>query len=306
MNHTVHLAHLSDVHLGAPACRWGLHDWCSKRLTGWLHLRFGRGRRFLRADDVIAALIAELKGEHRPDCVVFSGDATALGFPEEVARSAVLLGVGDPALPPGLAVPGNHDYYTRRDEHSGVFERCFATWQTGERIDGSTYPFAKRIGLVWLVGVNSSSGKIWPWDASGRVGPTQLERLERLLHGLAPGHRILVTHFPVTRPDGSPERVDHRLHDLADLLKVAERGGVCLWLHGHDHHPFQIDDRSLAPFPVICAGSTTQHGQWGYNEYVIDGPTLRALRRVYDPDANGFRNGPTFELTLGSKHDEAY
>jgi 3',5'-cyclic AMP phosphodiesterase CpdA len=296
---TVRLAHLSDVHLSAPACQWQLADWCSKRLTGWLHLRwFGRGRRFVRADDVVAALVADLKGQQRPDCVIFSGDATALGFPEEVARAATKLGVGDPALPPGLAVPGNHDYYTRRDAVSGVFEKCFDAWQSGQRVDGAPYPFARQVGPVWLIGVNSSAGKIWPWDASGRVGSAQLERLERLLASLPAGPRILVTHFPVTRPDGRPERIDHRLHDLADLLRVAERGGVCLWLHGHEHRAFHIDDRRLAPFPVICAGSATQSIRWGYNEYTIDGLHLRGLRRVFDPVHAAFQPGPSFELRL--------
>jgi 3',5'-cyclic AMP phosphodiesterase CpdA len=296
---TVRLAHLSDIHLSAPACRWRLHDWCSKRLTGWLHLRcFGRGRRFVHADAVVTALIAELKAEHRPDCVIFSGDATALGFPEEVARAATLLGVGDPGLPPGLAVPGNHDYYTCRDTVSGVFERCFAPWQSGERVDGSVYPFARQVGPVWLIGVNSSAGKIWPWDASGQVGSEQLGRLERLLASLSPGPRILVTHFPVTRPDGQPERVDHRLHDLADMLRVAEQGSVCLWLHGHEHRAFHIDDRRLAPFPVICAGSATQSGRWGYNEYAIDGQCLSGQRRVFDPVHAVFQPGTSFELPL--------
>jgi 3',5'-cyclic AMP phosphodiesterase CpdA len=293
---TVRLAHLSDIHLRAPGAHWGLRDWCSKRLTGWLHLCFGRAKRFIRANEVMTALMAELKREHKPDCIVFSGDATALGFPEEVELAASTLGVGP--LVSGLAVPGNHDYYIRRDENSGVFEKHFGAWQTGERVDGLTYPFARRVGPLWLVGVNSSTGKIWPWDASGSVGTAQLDRLERLLQGLAPGPRILVTHFPVARPDGSPERVDHCLHDLAELLEVAARGHVCLWLHGHEHHPFHLDDRRLAPFPVICAGSATQNGKWGYNEYTVDGARLAGGRRVFDAEHGVFQPGPSFELCL--------
>jgi 3',5'-cyclic AMP phosphodiesterase CpdA len=243
-------------------------------------------------------LTAELRGPERPDCTVFSGDATALGFPEEIARAAELLGVGADRSPPGLAVPGNHDYYTKRDARSGAFERSFSAWQTGERVDEAPYPFARQVGPVWLIGVNSSAGKIWPWDASGQVGSAQLERLERLLGRLSPGLRILVTHFPVVRADGRPERFDHRLHDLAEMLRIAEKGGVCLWLHGHLHRAFQIDDRRIAPFPVLCAGSATQSGRWGYNSYTIDGLRLSAVRRVFDPERAQFQAATSFELSL--------
>ena len=71
---------------------------------------------------------------HPPDRVVFSGDATALGFEAEFVRAAALLGVAGPDRLSGLAVPGNHDYYTPGVEASGLFERYFAPWQTGERV----------------------------------------------------------------------------------------------------------------------------------------------------------------------------
>ena len=34
---------------------------------------------------------------------------------------------------------------------TGLFERYFAAWQTGERVDGAPYPFAQRVGPLWLV-----------------------------------------------------------------------------------------------------------------------------------------------------------
>src|SRR5207248_9859364 len=129
---------------------------------GWL----GRRHRFRRADEALTALAAELR-ERRPDRVVFSGDATALGFGAELIRAAELLGLADARMPPGLAVPGNHDYCTPAAEASGLFERLFTPWQQGERVDGTVYPFAQRVGHVWLVAVNSCTGNFWPWDAGG-------------------------------------------------------------------------------------------------------------------------------------------
>jgi hypothetical protein len=54
----------------------------------------------------------------------------------------------------------------------------------------------------------------------------------------------------------------------------------------------------LAPFPVICAGSTTQLGLWSYGEYEIEGDQFRGVRRVFDGEGNGFRDAERFELTL--------
>ena len=294
----IRLAHFSDVHITAKPLGWQREDWFNKRLPGWINFAWlGRQHRFRRAEDVLAVLVAELR-QRRPDRVIFSGDATALGFESEFARAAALLGMGDEDRLPGLAVPGNHDYYTRSSAAQGLFERHFAPWQEGQRVDGAVYPFAQRVGSVWLVAVNSSAANRWTWDASGRVGSGQLERLERLLSSLEPGPRILVTHYPVVQASGRGERRSHGLRDLADVVTVAARGGVCLWLHGHRHGPYQHLTSALAPFPVVCAGSATQTGHWSYSEYSIEGDQFHAVRRVFDLKSFDFRDGDAFDLTL--------
>src|ERR1700752_4582631 len=112
--HTVRLVHFSDIHLTAKPLGWRPRDWFSKRVTGWLSVRvMGRGRRFHNAPTVVAALIRSIR-ERTPDAIVFSGDATPLGFESEVTAAVAARSVHDEQLPPGFAVPGNHDYYTRR------------------------------------------------------------------------------------------------------------------------------------------------------------------------------------------------
>ncbi len=291
---SIRLAHISDIHVSARS-RWRADDWLNKRLVAWLNLRLlGRGRRFRHTDTVLAALVEELQ-LRRPDRVVFSGDATALGFEEEIARAAGMLALQ--ALP-GIAVPGNHDYCTRRAASSGDFERHFARWMEGERIDGSIYPFAQRVGHAWLIGVNSARPNRWAWDASGIVGAEQLKRLAQLLERLDGGPRILVTHYPACKASGKLEPATHRLFDAGDLAEVASRGGVSLWLHGHLHRAFQHLSTSLTPFPVICAGSSTQSRLWSYGDYTLTGQHLHAVRRVFDPESSRFRDDETFELTL--------
>jgi 3',5'-cyclic AMP phosphodiesterase CpdA len=267
-------------------------------MSAWINLRLlGRGYRFRRADHVLGVLADELR-HRRYDRIVFSGDASAMGFAEEFARAAHLLGLGRSGTPPGLAVPGNHDYCTRTAARSGHFEEYFGPWLEGERIGDAVYPFAQRIAGGWLIGVNSSTANRWPWDARGGVGGDQLRRLEELLQRLDGGPRILVTHYPVWLASGRREPRIRALRDLDALVRIAHHGGVGLWLHGHRHASYYHPPSDYAPFPIVCAGSATQNGRWSYKEYLLDGYHLRALSRVYDRAADGFRDGEAFELDL--------
>jgi 3',5'-cyclic AMP phosphodiesterase CpdA len=294
----IRLVHLSDIHITTPTLPWELNDYFTKRFPGWLNFRFlGRRHRFRHAEEVLSVLMEDVR-RSGPDRIVFSGDATAMGFALEFARAAELLRVGDPQGPPGLAVPGNHDYYTRGVAASGLFEKYFVPWQQGTRIDEETYPFAQQVGPLWLVAVNSCTGNRWAWDAGGSVGPAQLHRLQRLLETLEPGPRILVTHYPVALASGKRERRTHGLRDLAALIDVADRGGVRLWLHGHRHGTYMLPGPTPAPFPIICAGSATQTGLWSYGLYEIEDRRFQVTCRVYDPSTRRFQQGQAYELCL--------
>lgn len=296
----IRLAHLSDVHIFRPEARWQPGDWRSKRLTGWLNLRLlGRGWRFRHAGGVLKALAEDIQ-RRRPDGVVFSGDATALGCEEELAEVARVLRVGRPDGLAGIAVPGNHDYYTPRCAGSFLFEQYFEPWLEGERVDGVTYPFARRVGEAWLIGVNSSTGNRWFWDATGRVGTEQLDRLRRLLAlpQLAGAPRILVTHYPVGRADGTPDRRNHWLRDRTQLVEAAQDGGIVLWLHGHRHQPYHLPPTPECPIPTICSGSGTQEGIWTYAEHTYEGGEWRVEQRHYRPQTQTFEAGEHYAIKL--------
>jgi 3',5'-cyclic AMP phosphodiesterase CpdA len=295
----IRLAHLSDVHISAARLGWRPRDFFNKRITSWVNLRVsGRHKSFARADEVLGRLMDELPARGI-DHVVFSGDATALGFEAEFRRAAESLRVGATPIP-GIAVPGNHDYLTGTAARSGRFEHYFAPWQTGVRIGEHRYPFAQRAGPIWLVGVNAAIGNRIPWNAAGAVGAEQRQRLRQLLAELDPGPRFLVIHYPIRLSTGHHEQRFHGLRDLPAVLAIAKEGGVRLWLHGHRHEPYYFDQPAWAPFPSICAGSGTQSGIWSYNEYSIEGPTLKAARRAFDAAAGGFRNVQEFEVPLAS------
>jgi len=295
---SVRLAHFSDLHFTQKKPGWRASDLFSKRVPAWINMRlFGRGYRFRHATKVLEALAAELPLRNL-NHLVFSGDATALGFEAEVQGAARLLRVGETGLG-GLAVPGNHDYFTNKSISSGAFERFFGPWQVGKRLDNQVYPFAQKVGHLWLIGVNSCTSNRWPWDASGEVGPDQLERLKQLLAQLGPGLRILVTHYPVLRANRRREPRIRALRDLDRMLEVAANGNIRLWLHGHRHDRFHHrPEEGSVPFPVVCAGSATQSGRWSYVEYTLTGTLLHGLRRVFDRTLGQFVDKEMFDINL--------
>jgi 3',5'-cyclic AMP phosphodiesterase CpdA len=296
----IRLVHLSDIHVTAKPLGWTRADWFSKRFAAWLNLRgLGRGFRFRHAEQVLSALMSELH-QSPPDRILFSGDATALGFEAELSNAARLLGLSNGEYLPGLAVPGNHDYHTHRAARSGAFERLFAPWQQGERVDDAIYPFAQNAGKAWLIAVNTSVPNRWFWDARGDIDSDQLVRLARLLERLDGGPRILITHYPVCLASGRPEKRHHGLRNLHRLTDVAQRGRISLWLHGHRHHAYHRVDTPLTSFPVVCAGSATQSGLWSYGSYTLEEEKFSAVRRAYDPNLGRFREIESFALNLNA------
>ncbi len=294
----VRLAHFSDIHLTARPLGWRVRDAFNKRTTGWVNVRLlGRGARFKHANDVTAALRQEF-ATRGFDQLVFSGDASTLGFPSEMTEAAKRLGVGDASLPPGFAVPGNHDLYVGRSARERLFEEAFAPWQHGQRVSEDHYPFARKVGHVWLIALNSAVPNFLLWDASGRVGDLQLDRFRKLCATLDPGPRVVVSHYPLLMQGHVPEQRWHRLRDFARVRDAAAECEVKLWLHGHRHHWYWLPPAANLPFPTICTGSSTQTGRWGYHDYTIDGWNLKAVRRVYDLERNTFVDADTFELAL--------
>ena len=275
-----------------------VRDRFNKRAIGWLNARVGRGRKFESAPEVLAALGREVARE-RFDHVVFSGDATMLGFQSEFEEAARLLGLDSPERPEGIAVPGNHDLYLPVVVREGRFEKTFGAWQEGERIDEHTYPFAQRVGDWWLLGANASRPTHWPWDASGAVGRAQLERLQRLSDRLGSGPKILVIHYPLCMANGKPEPWVRRLRDWKRVAEVAKKIGIVAWLCGHRHAGYVVGPAPGLPFPVICVGSATQRNRWAYNSYTFTEELLTIRRRIFSPDENDYTDGGTSEVPLG-------
>lgn len=280
--------HFSDIHISSARFPWKPRNLFSKSFAAWINLRIlGRRKHFEHSASLLIALQKDIL-QQNPDGLVFSGDASAMGFENEIEDAAQVLKTSDCAHIPGIAVPGNHDLHNHWSNHVGYFEKHFANWQKGIRVDDHFYPFAKKIGSVWFIGVNSASPTILPWDARGAVGKHQVERLKKLMGMLDRGSKILVTHYPHSLPNGKNESYFRKLTDRESLTKIANEYGVSIWLHGHRHNHYFLNPDSKNDFVTVCSGSATQTGKWSYSKITILNQNLTIEQRSYDPKMGSF------------------
>jgi 3',5'-cyclic AMP phosphodiesterase CpdA len=220
------LAHLSDPHLPPlPGVR--LSDLAGKRALGYLN--WTRNRRKFHKRDVLDALVSDMHAQS-PDHIAITGDLVNLALEAEFAPSLAWLGrVGAPDSV--TVIPGNHDAYVRETQHR--FAEAWRDYLAGDDATdgGITFPSIRRRGPLALISV-SSAVPTPPLMATGRLGRTQLQALERMLAQLAGEQvfRVLLIHHPLR----SHSRFK-RLTDASELLAIVRRHGVELILHGHDH-----------------------------------------------------------------------
>jgi 3',5'-cyclic AMP phosphodiesterase CpdA len=259
------LAHLSDPHLPPlPAARF--RDLAGKRVLGYLH--WTRKRHKFHRRDVLDALVSDMQAQS-PDQIAVTGDIVNLALEAEFAPSRNWLesvGTADRVT----VVPGNHDAYVRVTQHR--FAEAWRDYLAGDAADGKMpFPFLRRRGPLALIGV-SSAVPTPPLMATGRLGPSQLDALERILADLSAeqAFRVLLIHHPL-RSDARMKR----LTDSQALLALLKRHGVELVLHGHDHvhSTIWIDGpRGKIPAVGVPSASALAHGRYpaaAYNLFSV-------------------------------------
>ncbi|MGQ9591977.1 MAG: metallophosphoesterase family protein [Planctomycetota bacterium] len=303
------IAHFTDVHFTAPPGRLPPGRLFSKRILGWLNVRwFGRYEDFAGVPDVLEAFLRDLD-ETAPDHILSTGDLTAISLPEEFeAVRAALRGLLE--RPDVTGIPGNHDVYVRSAVAARLYENAFGAWT---RTDLSRedlperfrelypYPLVRRLGdstaLIALRDVRPNPLH----DSSGRVGELQLEALRHALRdpGLAARRKVLAVHCGVLRRDGSPDRRFHRLRDGARLLQLAAEGGVDLVVHGHIHRRAVVPRGPRAPVPLANPGSlTAARGERAYHVYHFGPEAIRVEVRAFDAGRGRFSSRPELETSL--------
>jgi 3',5'-cyclic AMP phosphodiesterase CpdA len=261
------LAHLSDPHL-PPLPAPTLRELAGKRALGYLN--WTRNRRKVHRREVLDALVSDMQAQ-APDHIALTGDLVNLALEAEFTPSLTwLAGIGTPDRV--TVIPGNHDAYVRATRH-----RAAEVWGDYLASDdaaadgGAAFPSLRRRGPLALIGL-SSAVPTPPLMATGWLGRSQLDALERMLAGLSveQAFRVLLVHHPL-RSDSWAKR----LTDSPELLALLKRHGVELILHGHDHvHSTIWIDGPAGKIPAIGvpSASAVAHGRYpaaAYNLFSI-------------------------------------
>ena len=285
------LAHLSDPHLPPlPAAR--LRDLAGKRALGYLN--WTRNRHKYHQRSVLDALVSDMQAQ-RPDHVAITGDLVNLALEAEFAPAlAWLESVG--AADRVTVIPGNHDAYVRATRHR--FAQAFRNYMASDDAAGGgiKFPLLRRRGPLALIGL-SSAVPTPPLMATGRLGRTQLEALERMLSDLSAEQvfRVLLIHHPL-RSDSRFKR----LTDSQELLALLKRHGVELILHGHDHVNSTIwIDGPAGKIPAIGVPSASMlaHGRYSAAAYNLFSIERDAAAWRCEQTIRGFEDNAVRELT---------
>ena len=255
------LVHLSDLHITSP-CGAGPRSYLNKRASGWLSWKLRRHRRYRR--EVLERLLADLESSP-PDHVVITGDLTNLSLEQEFHGALPWLQrFGTPSTV--TVVPGNHDSYV-----SVSSQESWDNWLPYMSPDADRglglspeFPFVRVRGPVALIGL-SSAVPTPLFDATGRLGASQLSRLEPLLGSLGEQGlcRVILIHHPPVNPPLKRHR--HRLRDSAALGAVLQRQGAELVLHGHLHcrRDAHLPGPGDAMIPVLGVSAASYSGRRG-------------------------------------------
>lgn len=231
-----------------------------------------------------------------PDALIFTGDATAQGTPEEFRTFADLY---RPlfARQPTAAIPGNHDTYTHKNSRERSIENYLGEW-TGT----GNWPRLHLLGSdLACVAIDSCRAHVL---SSGKVDKGQLSRLDQMLgsQALQDRHVFILLHYPLRGRRGEPYGPAGRALSNASevegiLLGHAEK--ITAILHGHEHHGYQTHlTDGTRQIQILNPGSSgyawtpeldrTAH----YNIYTVEGDSLSIERFRYDGNERAFLPEP--------------
>lgn len=304
------LAHVSDLHVLAPAgveLRRVLFD---KRITGYANLVMRRARVYRR--DYLVAVLEE--ASRQGDHVVVTGDITNLSLEGEYEEAARLL--DDVARGAEVTVvPGNHDIYLPRILHDRRFPHHFQRFMQSDlpelavALPAGHFPFVKLRGQAAIIGLSSAVPRP-PFVSAGFLGEAQLAALGRVLAHAEVAKRtpvILVHHSPFD----SRLRIEQLRGGLVDAkalraaLAPLARGLV---LYGHLHvRRHEVLATPRGGLDVVCATAAgLDHADArvgaGLNVYDLhdDGHVLAIEARILDAATRTFRRAVLGRSSEGS------
>lgn len=270
------IAHISDFHF--TKLTWNPLRLLSKRLLGNLNWVFKRRNHFSEKQ---LQPLPELLEELNVDLLLLGGDFSTTALAEEFEKAKRYIGQ---FKQPWIAIPGNHDRYTRLSCRNKHFYRYFSNPRKEISYPVEFFNLKEhrvethKIKEGWWVVALDTALATNPYSSEGLLTEKQEAYLEEALHLIPESDSIILfNHFPFFQND-KPRHNLIRGDHLQELLKRHPR--IRLYLHGHTHR-HTVADLQVSSLPIVLdSGSCAQgrKGAWNLIDLDPHGCTISTYR----------------------------
>ncbi len=264
---SIRIAHISDLHFSKAT--FNPLQFFSKRWLGNINLIFSRQQDYL-AERLfpLVSLFKELDVEH----VIITGDLTTTSLRQEFLLASALVSQFKEAGFSVLALPGNHDHYTKRAFRKKLFYQFFDPPFDEQGIA------VKPLGKGWRLIALDTAIATSLISSRGYFSPLLEKRLEKILSEIPSDEAVvLANHFPFFQHDSPRKRLERGV-ELKNLIARFPR--IKFYLHGHTHRHCVADLRPNG-LPIILDCGSTAHridGTWNLIDITPSGSTVDIYR----------------------------
>lgn len=243
----------SDIHFFAP----NLHPWqlFSKESIGNVNALLGINRGFLRSHaETLIGQISKLDVSH----VLILGDFTTTSSKKEFLLSKAFIANLQEKGITVLALPGNHDNYTKKAYQEKRFYQMFEDLidfrghsPTGCSLKNEKVAAYKITDGFWVVCLDTTI-KTPPFNATGLFDLELEENLCKVLESIPKEATVaLANHFPLICKKGEYHALKNRerLHRVLQNYPM-----VRYYLFGHEHH---YEESKIDHLYTLSPGSLT-------------------------------------------------
>lgn len=270
------IAQISDFHY--THITWNPLRLLSKRILGNLNWLLTRSAAF--AEEQIE-MLPELFDQLGVDLVLLGGDFTTTALQEEYEKASQFV---SRIKKPTIAIPGNHDHYTKKSFGNKHFYRYFSNHKqeilhptdffhlSDHRIE--VHPIAPN---WWLIALDTARATNFH-SSAGIFTEKQEAYFKEILNLIPPGDSIICfNHYPFFPQDAAKRNLE-RGDALQKILHDHPR--IRLYLHGHTHR-HAIADLQPNGLPILLdSGCCVQKrtGTWNLIDLMPDDCVVSAYR----------------------------
>jgi len=250
---SLRIAQISDLHFSKPS--WNPSQFFSKRWIGNLNLLLTRKREY---EHQRLLTLPDFFKNAAVDHVLITGDLSTTSLEQEFELAADFIKRLKDAGLSVMAIPGNHDQYTKKVYRDSLFYRFFDS-ALSKNLKEHKVAVKKLNDNWWVVLLDTALAT--PLLSSRGLFSLEVEKnLTAALSEIPAGQNvILANHFPFFEGDSDRTTLLRSEHLRA---KVKQFPQIKLYLHGHTHRHC-IADLQSSGYPIVLDSGSTPHRSKG-------------------------------------------